>query len=70
MHFARLPKVAFLEKTDQNVFGFLDPGQVKQGAHLIPAFACKRGVSALRHGPSFTHSGGELDNWKEFYVGM
>jgi hypothetical protein len=70
MHIARLPKVAFVEEADQDAFGFLDPGQVIRGAHLIPAFASNRGVSALRHGPSFARPVGELDDWEEYYVGM
>ncbi|KAG2337753.1 hypothetical protein BDR05DRAFT_952398 [Suillus weaverae] len=70
MHVARLPKVAFVEETDQDAFGFLDPGQVIRGVHLIPAFASKRSVSALRHGPSFARPGGELDDWEEFYIGI
>ncbi|KAG2154499.1 uncharacterized protein EDB93DRAFT_1051413, partial [Suillus bovinus] len=70
MHVARLPKVAFVEEADQDAFGFLDLGQVIRGAHLIPAFASKRGVSTLCHGTSFACSGGKLDDWEEYYVGI
>jgi hypothetical protein len=70
MKYARLPKVAFVEESDRDAFGFLDPGQVIRGAHLIPAFASGRGVSSLRHGESFARPGGELDDWEEYYVGM
>jgi hypothetical protein len=67
---ARLPKVAFVEESDVDAFGFLDPGQVIRGAHLIPAFASGRGISSLRHGKSFARPEGELDDWEEYYVGM
>jgi hypothetical protein len=67
---ARLPKIAFVEESDQDAFGFLDPGQVIRGAHLLPAFASGRGVSSLRHGQSLARPGGQLDDWEEHYVGM
>lgn len=44
---AHLPKVAFVEESDPDSFGFLDPGQVIRGAHLIPAFSAGRGISSL-----------------------
>jgi hypothetical protein len=37
MNCAQLPKIAFVEESDRDAFGFLDPGQVIRGAHLIPA---------------------------------
>jgi hypothetical protein len=67
---ARLPKVAFVEESDRDAFGFLDPAQVIQSAHLIPAFASGRGTSSLRHGRSFARQGGELDDWEAYFVGM
>jgi hypothetical protein len=33
-----IPKVAFVDELDYDAFGFLNPGQVIQGTHLIPAF--------------------------------
>lgn len=70
MQRAHLPKVAFVEESDCDAFGFLDPGQVIRGAHLIPAFACKRGVTSLRYGKSLARAEGELDDWEAYYVGM
>lgn len=67
---ARLPKVAFVEESDHDAFGFLDPGQVIRGVHLIPAFASGRGVSSLRLGKSLGRPKDELDDWEEYYVGM
>jgi hypothetical protein len=67
---ARLPKVAFVEESDADSFGFLDPGQVIRGVHLIPVFASGQGTSSLRHGKSLARLGGELEDWEEYYVGM
>jgi hypothetical protein len=70
MRHARLPKIAFVEESDPDAFGFLDPAQVIRGAHLLPAFASGRGVSSLRQGKSLARPGGQLDDWEEHYVGM
>ena len=35
---ARLPKIGFVEVTDEDAFGFLDPDLIIRGSHLIPAF--------------------------------
>jgi hypothetical protein len=67
---ARLPKIGFVEESDLDAFGFLDPAQVIRGAHLIPAFATGRGISSLRHGKSLARPGGQLDDWEAYYVGM
>jgi hypothetical protein len=70
MQCARLPKVAFIDEFDQDAFGFLDPGQVIQRAHLIPAFCSKQGSSSLRYRKSLACPVEELDDWEEHYVGM
>ncbi|KAG2058770.1 hypothetical protein BDR06DRAFT_875442, partial [Suillus hirtellus] len=70
MKHACLPKVAFIDESDPDSFGFLDPSQVIQGAHLIPAFAAGHGTSLLRYGTSLAHPGGELDDWESHYIGM
>lgn len=70
MNCARLPKIAFVEESDRDAFGFLDPGQVIRGAHLIPAFAAGRGTSSLREGKSFARHGDEMNDWEAYYVGM
>lgn len=70
MSYARLPKVAFVEDSDRDAFGFLDPGQVIRSAHLIPAFVSHRGTTSLRYGKSFARQSGELDDWEAYYVGM
>lgn len=70
MSYARLPKVAFVEDSDRDAFGFLNPGQVIRSTHLIPAFASDRGTTSLRHGTSFARQDGELDDWEAYYVDM
>ncbi|KAG1807651.1 uncharacterized protein BJ212DRAFT_1281691, partial [Suillus subaureus] len=70
MNYARLLKVAFVEESDHDAFGFLDPGQVIQGAHLIPAFISGCGTTSLHHGESFARQDGKLDDWEAYYVGM
>jgi hypothetical protein len=67
---SHLPKITFVEESDPDAFGFLDPGQVIRGAHLIPAFSSGRGTSSLCYGKSLVHPGGELDDWEEHYVSM
>lgn len=70
MNRARLPKIAFVEESDRDAFGFLDPGQVIRSVHLIPVFASNRGTTSLRYGKSFGRPCGDLDDWEAFYVGM
>jgi hypothetical protein len=70
MNHACLPKVAFVEESDRDAFGFLDPSQVIRSAHLIPAFSSGRGTTSLRYGKSFGRQCGELDDWEGYYVGM
>jgi hypothetical protein len=70
MKCARLPKITFVEDTDSDAFGFLDPAQVIRGAHLIPAFSSGCGTTSLRHGKSFARQCGELDDWEVYCVGM
>jgi hypothetical protein len=47
MSCAWLPKIVFVEESDNDVFGFLDPGQVIRSVHLIPAFASLHGTTSL-----------------------
>ncbi|KAG1901203.1 uncharacterized protein F5891DRAFT_1187899 [Suillus fuscotomentosus] len=67
---ARLPKLVFVEESDHDAFGFLNPDQVIRGAHLIPAFASGRGVSSLRYGKSLARPKEELTDWEAYYVGI
>jgi hypothetical protein len=38
-HLAHLPKISFVESSDEYAFTFLDPKQVIRGAHIIPVFS-------------------------------
>ncbi|KAG2133212.1 uncharacterized protein EDB93DRAFT_1254984 [Suillus bovinus] len=62
--------IAFVDELDTDAFGFLDPGQVIRGAHLIPAFNSGHGVSSLRGGKSFARPEGVLDDWEAYLVGI
>jgi hypothetical protein len=70
MSYAQLLKVAFVEDCDCDAFGFLDPDQVIQSVHLIPAFVSHRGTTSLHHRESFAHQSSELDDWEAYYVNM
>ena len=68
---ARLPKVGFVEVTDDDAFGFLDPDLIIRGSHLIPAFHCGRTHNLMPYcGPTFARTGDEKDDWTNFYVNM
>ncbi len=70
--YAHLPKIGFVESTDDYAFTFLDPSQVIRGAHLIPAFMEGR-TSALLPAPKSVArvlSPKDEDDWVNFYVNM
>jgi len=67
---ARLPQITFVEESDYDAFGFLDPNQVIRSAHLIPAFVSGRGTSSLRHGKSFARQDDKSDDWEAYYIAM
>ena len=68
---ARLPKIGFVEATDEDAFGFLDPDLVIRGSHLIPAFHSGRTYDLMPYdGPTAARSIGEKDDWVNFYINM
>ena len=68
---ARLPKIGFVEATDEDAFGFLDPDLVIRGSHLIPAFHSGRTRDLMPYdGPTAARTDGEKDDWVNFYVNM
>ena len=68
---ARLPKVGFVEDTDEDAFGFLDPDLVIRGSHLIPAFNSGRTPDLMLYdGPTAARPPDEKDDWVNFYVNM
>ena len=68
---ARLPKIGFVEVTDNDAFGFLDPDLIIRGSHLIPAFYFGRTSNLMPYsGPTAARTAGEKDDWVNFYVNM
>jgi len=63
---ARLPKIGFLDETDESVFGFLDPSLVIRACHLVPAFADGRTTELLTTKVSLGRPVGETDDWSAF----
>ena len=70
--YARLPKIGFVESTDEYAFTFLDPAQVIRGAHIIPAFSKGRSSTLLSVTKSVARvlNPEENDDWLNFYVNM
>ncbi|KAJ3831265.1 hypothetical protein F5878DRAFT_676704 [Lentinula raphanica] len=70
-HYARLPKVGFVDESDPFAFGFLDPARVIRGCHLMPAFMDRRTNGLLSTtNPTIARKPGETDDWTHFYVGI
>ena len=69
---ARLPKIGFVESTDEFTFSFVDPALVIRGCHLIPAFNGGRGNWLLSKSYSIARSlkSEDADDWLHFYVNM
>ncbi|KAF9474973.1 hypothetical protein BDN70DRAFT_814828 [Pholiota conissans] len=68
---AKLPKLGFVPETDDYAFGFLDPGLVLRGCHLIPAFNDGRTSDLLlTQSPTEARAVGEIDDWVNYYVGI
>ena len=68
---ARLPKIGFVEDTDHDAFGFLDPDLVIRGSHLIPDFNSGRTCDLMSYsGSTVARFPDEKDDWMNFYVNM
>lgn len=66
---ARLPKVGFVEDSDDDAFGFLDPDLIIRGSHLIPDFNSGRTCDLMSYdGPTVARSPDEKDDWMNLYV--
>ena len=66
---ARLPKVGFVEDTDDDAFGFLDPDLIIRGSHLIPDFNSGRTSELMSYdGITAARSPDEKDDWTNLYV--
>ena len=71
-HLACLPKIGFVESSDEFTFTFLDPGQVIRGAHIMPAFSEGHTSTLLPVTKSVAQvlNPDETDDWVNFYVNM
>jgi hypothetical protein len=69
---ARLPKIGFVESTDEFAFSFFDPANVVRGCHLIPAFNAGRSADLLPwpRGIARCLNPEDVDDWLNYYVNM
>ena len=69
---ARLPKISFVESTDDFAFSFVDPANVIRGCHLIPAFNAGWSIDLFPHSHSIARCLNlkDVDDWLNFYVNM
>ena len=66
-----LSKVGFVEETNLDAFGFLNPDLIIQGAHLIPDFNSGWTNNLMSYdGPTAAWCPDEKDDWMNFYVNM
>jgi hypothetical protein len=67
-----LPKIGFVESTDEFAFSFVDPANVVRGCHLIPAFHEGRTANLLPVPRSVSRyfNPEDVDDWMNFYVNM
>lgn len=71
IHVAKLPKIGFVEDSDEFAFGFVDPSLIIRACHLIPAFASGRTVNLLRTRElTAARRPEETDDWEDYYVMM
>jgi len=67
-----LPKIGFVESSDNYAFTFLDPAQVVRGAHIIPTFSnkCTSALLPVTRSVARVLNPDEEDDWVNFYVNM
>jgi hypothetical protein len=64
----RLHRIRFVDGADDAPFGFLDPGEVIRGVHLIPAFHHGRTSGLLSPSKFARHVRDKDEDWQYFYV--
>jgi len=71
-HLAHLPKIGFVESSDEYTFTFLDPGQVIRGAYITPAFSEGQTLTLLPATKSVARvlRPDKKDDWVNFYMNM
>ncbi len=69
---ACLPKIGFVESTDEFAFSFVDPANVVWECHLIPAFNAGRSADLLPWPHSIARhlNPEDIDDWLNYYVNM
>ena len=69
---ARLPKIGFVESTDEFAFSFVDPANVVRRCYLTLAFNAGRSADLLPWPSSIARrlNPGDVDDWLNFYVNM
>jgi hypothetical protein len=69
---ARLPKIGFVESTDEFSFSFVNPSNVVRRCHLIPAFDAGQSANLLPWPRSVARClhPEDTDDWLNFYVNM
>ncbi|TFK57983.1 hypothetical protein BDN72DRAFT_723299, partial [Pluteus cervinus] len=69
--YAHLPKVGFVQETDSDAFGFLDPSLIIRGVHLIPSFVDGRTQTLLSTcQQTAARPSNEVDDWTNYYVNI
>jgi len=70
--YTRLPKIGFVESSDEYAFSFLDPARAIRGSHIIPAFLEGRtsGLLPVTKSVARILNPDEEDDWLNFYVNM
>ena len=65
---AHLPKISFVECTDDFAFSFVDPANVVNGCHLIQAFSAGQSPNLLPHSHSAAQCANpeDVDNWLNY----
>lgn len=64
--FSGLDRVSFLPVNDECAFGFLDPGDVVRGCHVIPAF--RHGKAREDGEPGLSHWAQDVVDWKSYFI--
>jgi hypothetical protein len=66
----QLHQIRFVDGDNDTAFGFLDPQDVIQGVHLIPAFHYGQTLDLLPPSASVQPGSDDDKDWKYFYVNM
>ncbi|KAF7967815.1 hypothetical protein HWV62_32975, partial [Athelia sp. TMB] len=62
----RLGRLRFLPIEDHDAFGFVDPGDIVRGCHIIPRFRMQK---VHKSGKGHSPLAKDGSDWKEYYIG-